>query len=113
MQLNEENTKWAAKKLSRFRNWQGFPANEDAMDATIRGFLRMVYNKHAQEILDDSRKKSGLPLIPATKLDPGINDVDWILDRIYEECDRFPMLVEIRRMYGEKITPAGGMSPDE
>jgi len=113
MIINEETKQWAFRKLSRFYDWQGYPTNKDAVDGLVRGFLRLVYNQTYQTILDDLRKRDGLPPLVATKLEPDINDVDWILDRIQEECERFPMLVEIRRMYGEKITPVGGMSPDE
>jgi len=113
MIINDETKLWASRKLARFSDWQGYPTNKDAVDATIRGFLRLVHNQTVQEILDAEREKRGLPLIPATSLSPGANDVDWILDRIYEDYERFPMLVEMRRIYTEKITPAGGMTPED
>jgi hypothetical protein len=77
---NEDNFKWAVKKLSAFNVFnEPFSGTEGYM-AYVEGFLRLVRNE------------------PCKELD-GANDADWIIAKMIDQCTRFPMIAEMREAY--------------
>ncbi len=107
MQLSEENLDWALGKLSRFDAWQGFPRSAEGIEARARSFLRLVHNRTVREIMTDAFIRQGDdPSTIKFKLDPDLNDVDWILDLIEETMDQFPLPIQMREIYWAKLPPS-------
>ncbi len=111
MTINEENKKWAAQKIYRFRDWRGFPQNPEDVDARIRSFLRLVHGKPMAEVMTAACQRSGVPFDAIewgerANLDPAQVDADWILDLIAETMDYFPLPVQMRELYTRVLPPA-------
>lgn len=100
MEQTVENMKWAMEKLSRFGAWRGFPRSAEGVNAYARSFLRLVHNKTVAEIYGGKQK------LEVCKVPPGMNDVTWILDYIWENLEEFPMPVVLREIYGAELPPA-------
>jgi hypothetical protein len=113
MQINEENTKWAIKKLSRFRSWQDFPPEIEGLNSRARSFLRLVHNRSVIEIMQEAFLRGTGTAMPdidwqSKGMDPNQTDADWILDLIEETMERFPLPVQMRDIYRTKLPPASG-----
>ena len=109
MQITEDNTRWAIRKLSRFTSWRGFPQDLDGVNGRARCFLRLVHNRTVREILTESAAKNGITFPPDKtdwKLEPDLNDADWILDLIEDTLEEFPLPVQMRRLYFQKLPPS-------
>jgi len=89
MEQSVENIKWATKRLSVFREFPGFPQSMENLEERAKSFLRLVRN----EKIEHSKLGS-------------VNDVDWLLTKIYEGWERFPLPVEMRMIYSEYFKPA-------
>lgn len=115
MQINDENIKWAARKLSRFHYWPGFPQEREALESRARAFLRLVHNQTVREILTESCSARGLDpqALKFDKVDPDANDADWILDLIEETMEVFPLPIQMRRLYNGPLPPATSLGDVE
>lgn len=109
MIINDENIKWALTKLARFKDWRNFPTTEEGLLARAESFLRLVHNKTVREIIEGALEEHGTPKPwPELewKLPPDLNDADWILALVEENLEEFPLPVQMRRLYREKLPPA-------
>lgn len=112
MEINESNIKWAIKKFKRFRNWHGFPQEDEAVDALARAFLRIVWNLTTAEVMEAGmkRRKNSRPINPedweGKPFGPGENDADWLLDTVYDSMDTFPLPIAMREIYQKWLPPA-------
>jgi hypothetical protein len=106
MEINAQTRDWALKKLLVFRTWKNFPKDPAGIEVRVRAFLRLVHNKPIREILCPAGTQPVEIDWQEIGLDPEQTDVDWILDRILETCDSFPLPIEMREMYEEKLPPA-------
>ena len=108
MKETEENVDWAIQKLARFKGWIGFPEDSVAVESRARCFVRLVHNQTVREIMErprEIRAQQGFPPEPY-RLDPELNDADWILSTIEETLEFFPLPVQMRRLYATKLPPA-------
>lgn len=112
MEINADNITWAVKKFRRFRNWQGFPQDEEGSNALCRSFLRIVWNLTTREVIEQGCKRSGAQFNPeqidwaAKPFGPEENDADWLLDLIYDTMDSFPLPVAMREIYRKWLPPS-------
>jgi hypothetical protein len=106
MDQTPENLEWAMRKLSRFDTWQGFPRSAEGVTSRARSFLRLVHNRTVREIMTDAFiRQDKDPNTIEFKLDPDLNDVDWILDLIEETMEEFPLPIQMRRSTGRSCHP--------
>lgn len=103
MEQTEQNLKWAAKKLSRFENWPGFPKHKEDAAIRTRLFCKMVQNKTAREIYS-TRNPRWDPEVNPCGIGNDTNDVDWLLDTISEALESFPSHAAMRRIYEQYFT---------
>jgi len=96
MEITPASKTWASKKLSRFNDWPGFPKTKEGVEAYVRSFLRIVHGKTVAEIL-------GPGVAQKCKLEPDMNDADWILDYVYDNMEYFPKPVELRDVYSNTL----------
>ena len=114
MQLSDETIAWAIKKLSRFKGWQGFPQDAEGIKGRARSFLRLVHNQTAKEIMEEKFRREGKAVESIQyKLQPDLNDADWVLDLIEETMEQFPLPVQMRRLYLTKLPAASSMEGAE
>jgi hypothetical protein len=117
MQETPENINWAYEKLDSLKYLPGFPKEARSLESIARAFLRIVHDKTYEEILkgigvdyDEMVKRNAeadedrgehTPIMPRS-----VNDVDWLLARVADTCDRFPMPVKMRAMHDSVFAPA-------
>ena len=89
MEINDDNIQWAMDKLGRFSGRLGSPVNTEGWKAHGKALLRIVNNVPVEH----------------KKLGKG-QDVDLVLDLLFETTDRFPQPVEIRACYSKYFKPA-------
>lgn len=103
MQPTEDNLRLVMLKLSRFREWSGFPREKDAVQAAARSLARLVHNRPVRDLHAClSHDPQDCPLAYAMDM----SDLDWLLDTVYENAMRWPVPAELREIYSNRFIPA-------
>lgn len=103
MEQTEENITWAIKKLFTLSDMYGFPhreGNDAYLRLLARGFLRIVddQREHKWQV----EEKQGAEWVRVWKGTPFISakdTADWLIEQIVETQEKFPSLIEMRRLY--------------
>jgi hypothetical protein len=103
MRNTDENLAWAISRLLPFAKWPGFPKEEAELNIRAKAFMRLVHNKTVREILP-AADPAGNPT--KYRIDPNLNDADWILDLIADTQEFFPLPVQMRALYSAYLPPA-------
>jgi len=111
VQTTPENLKLIEKKLSRFRNWSGFPKAREDGDRRIFLLCKLVRNKTIQEMEDEGIMRRSAPpelppgVVPLHKpLPKDTNDLELLLTMVEETSEQFPSHAALRRLYGRYFT---------
>lgn len=102
---DEEIAIAAAKLADAFGGYHGFPASEKSLLMIAKGFCRIVWQCRTSEI----------PLFHG-EAHPKIGDViddDWLIEQALECFQKFPSLIQLRKMYEEFLPPHDGRSSTE
>ena len=102
MERTEANINWALMRLNQLRIMEGFPRFDD-QQASLRLmatlFLNIVDDQPEvwTEEYDPEQGKGVRKMIqPAISAE---DTTDWLLEQIVLLCDRFPSLIQMRRIY--------------
>lgn len=77
MENTPENRRLVMRKLDDLAYMSSFPDTVEKLEAYAKAIMRIVSAEH----------------------------IDWIVNRIADTCERFPMPVRVYQMYAEKYRP--------
>lgn len=124
MQNTPENYKIAFDAFEKLSWMRGYPEEPNQIKERVLRLMKIVRNKPAEECIILGAGDNSY-FIDNYKWDhdfdgyeqklhgrhskalgtPEQNDLEWIVDRIGEECDELPSQLKIREMYCEALTP--------
>jgi hypothetical protein len=116
MERTEANIEWALMRLNQLRTMEGFPRFDD-QQVGLRLMARLFLN-----IVDDQPEVWVEEYDPAQgkgvrrMIQPAISaeeTTDWLLEQVVLLCDRFPALIQMRRIYEARWRTADRKSSGE
>lgn len=102
---DEEITSAVEKLTDAFSERPGFPKTETSLCMIAKGFCRIVWQKKTSEIPAFEGQEH--PVIG------DVRDDEWLIEQALERRDRFPSLIDFRRIYEEFLPPRDGRSSNE
>lgn len=97
MEATDKNIAWMIGRITEFQHYPGYPNEGSALIGTAKRILAIVKNEAV--VYWDSRNDKRVE-VP--------NDLDWLLEWIGRECERFPLPTQMRIYYQRKFKPADG-----
>lgn len=101
--ITDEELAKAITRLSVFEGMYGYPKTHGALITAARCFAKIVHFEAPESWLGFKH-----PDWPDVK-----DDSEWLVERVFETCDKFPMMAEFRRIYCQYFQPRDGREAGE